>query len=139
MRGFRWGWLLGLAAVSHAQFTYLTYPTGINPGGVAAADLNGDGRPDLIIANLGSNSLTILLNDGLGGFTAAAPLSLGALAPQSVLAADLNGDHKIDLVVTTATALGFAGPAVLLGNGDGTFSRPCRFAVAHRLRMPSWR
>jgi uncharacterized protein (TIGR03437 family) len=130
MRGFRWGWLLGLAAVSHAQFTYLTYPTGINPGGVAAADLNGDGRPDLIIANLGSNSLTILLNDGMGGFTAAAPLSLGALSPQSVLAADLNGDHKIDLVVISATAFpssqgsGFAGPVVLLGNGDGTFQPP---------------
>jgi FG-GAP-like repeat len=85
MWGFRWGWLFGLAAVLQAQFAYVTYPTGINPGGLAAADLNGDGRPDLVIANLGSNSLTILLNDGMGGFTAAAPLSLGALAPQAVL------------------------------------------------------
>ncbi len=127
---FGGAWLLGLAAVSQAQFAYLTYPTGINPGGVTAADLNGDGRPDLVIANLGSNSLTILLNDGMGGFTAAAPLSLGALAPQSVLAADLNGDHKIDLVVISAPAIpstqgpGFSGPVVLLGNGDGTFQPP---------------
>ena len=130
MRGLRWAWLLGLAAVLQAQFAYVTYPTGINPGGLAAADLNGDGRPDLVIANLGSNSLTILLNDGMGGFSAAAPLSLGALAPQSVLAADLNGDHKIDLVVTCARALPstqgavFSGPVVLLGNGDGTFQPP---------------
>src|SRR5580704_7812 len=130
MRGFRWGWLLGLAAVSHAQFAYLTYPTGINPSGVTAADLNGDGRPDLVIANLGSNSLTILLNDGMGGFTASPPLSLGALTPQSVLAADLNSDHKIDLVVISAASIpssqgpGFAGPVVLLGNGDGTFQSP---------------
>jgi uncharacterized protein (TIGR03437 family) len=129
MPGFRWSWLLGVAAVSQAQFAYLTFPTGINPGAVTAADLNGDGRPDLVIANLGSNSLTILLNDGIGGFTALAPLSLGALSPQSVLAADLNGDHKIDLVIS-ATAIpspqgaGFAGPVVLLGNGDGTFQPP---------------
>jgi FG-GAP-like repeat len=130
MRGFRWGWLLSLATVSHAQFAYLTYPTGINPSGLTAADLNGDGRPDLVIANLGSNSLTILLNDGMGRFTPSPPLSLGTLAPQSVLAADLNGDRKIDLVVISAAAIpssqapGFAGPVVLLGNGDGTFQSP---------------
>jgi len=130
MQGFRWALLAGLAAVSQAQFAYLTYPTGINPSGVTAADLNGDGKPDLVIANLGSNWLTILINDGRGGFTAAAPVNLGMLSPQSVLAADLNGDHKIDLVVISARAIplpqgpAFSGPMVLLGNGDGTFQPP---------------
>jgi len=130
MRGFRWVLLVGLAAVSQAQIAYLTYPTGIDPAAVTAGDLNGDGRPDLVIANLGSNSLTILLNDGMGGFSAAAPVNLSMLSPQSVSAADLNGDHNIDLVVIGATAIplpqgpGFSGPAVLLGNGDGTFQPP---------------
>ncbi len=40
-----------------AQNGYQTYSAGVNPGGITAADFNGDGKPDLAIANLGSNSL----------------------------------------------------------------------------------
>ena len=38
------------------------YPTGTQPLSVAAADLNGDGKPDLAAANLGTNTVTVLLN-----------------------------------------------------------------------------
>ena len=122
----QWVWYLCLATVAQAQSGYLTYPTGVTPSGVTAADLNGDGRPDLVIANAGSDSLTILLNDGIGGFTTLAPFSLGQAT--STIAADLNGDGKTDLVAIGPGDL-YAGPpavglVVLLGNGDGTFQPP---------------
>jgi uncharacterized protein (TIGR03437 family) len=118
-----WVWYLCLATVAQAQTGYLTYATGVAPSGVTAADLNGDGWPDLVIANAGSDSLTILLNDTMGGFITLAPVSLGQTT--STLAADLNGDGKIDLVVITpGLGLPGVGLVVLLGNGDGTFQSP---------------
>jgi hypothetical protein len=44
---------------------------GTTPFSVAASDLNSDGRPDLAVANIGSDDVTILLGDGTGNFTAA--------------------------------------------------------------------
>jgi uncharacterized protein (TIGR03437 family) len=127
-----WPWYLCLATLAPAQTGYLTYPTGITPSGVTAADLNGDGKPDLAIANTGSNSLTILLNNAAGGFTPLAPyvfaqanFAFATTAPRAIIAADLNGDHKTDLVVTSPLSQSpDTGLAVLLGNGDGTFQPP---------------
>jgi uncharacterized protein (TIGR03437 family) len=126
-------WILCLAAVAQAQTGYLTFPTGVDPSGVIAADLNGDGKPDLVVANTGSNSLSLFLNNGTGGFTPLPPLvfsqAFATLAPRAILAAGLNGDHKTDLIVSSATGVSLqngpaTGLAVLLGNGDGTFQSP---------------
>jgi uncharacterized protein (TIGR03437 family) len=106
------------AAIAQGQTGYLTYRIGANPNGITAADLNGDGKSDLVVAT--SNSLTVLLNDGSGGFHPPAIVTLtgsaAKITPKTIVTADLNGDHKIDLVVG-----GFGGLATLLGNGDGTF------------------
>ena len=48
-----------------------TFATGSEPDSVAAADLNGDGRPDLIVANYGSNTVSVLLNTTAPGATTA--------------------------------------------------------------------
>ncbi|MDP8979265.1 MAG: VCBS repeat-containing protein, partial [Acidobacteriota bacterium] len=105
-------------AVAEGQNSYLSYVTGTGPNGIAAADFNGDGKLDLVVASSSPNTLITLLNDGKGGFTPQTPFSLGQLTPRWILTADLNGDHKTDVVVL---GTGATGVVVLPGNGDGTF------------------
>ena len=83
----------------------------------AVADFNGDGRPDIAVANNGSNNVSVLLQNSDGTFQPAVNYSVGN-QPFSVQAGDINGDGQQDLVVVNSgdNALG-----VLLGNGDGTF------------------
>lgn len=95
-----------------------------HPRGVVVADFNGDGKPDIAVSNLDTNTIAVFLNDGLGNF--AAPIvttvqltsSLG-LNVGSLAGGDFDEDGKADLVV--ATIAGSQVSIVLLGNGDGTF------------------
>lgn len=78
-------------------FTTNTYAVGMNPYSVVAADINGDGKLDLICANAGDNTLTVLTNNGSGVFGSNATLNVGS-GPRCVVAADVNGDGKLDLI-----------------------------------------
>jgi hypothetical protein len=62
-----------------------------------ATDVNGNGKVDLICANSGDNTLSVLTNNGTGGFVLATTLSVGS-RPWSVVAAAVNGDGKEDLI-----------------------------------------
>jgi hypothetical protein len=94
--------------------------TGNFPIFAAAGDFNGDGSLDIAVANYDSNSLTILLGNGDGTFSAAAgsPITVGT-NPRAIAPGHLNGDAHTDLAVTN---LGSNTVSILLGNGDGTFS-----------------
>ena len=105
-------------------------PAGNAPVAVAAADLNGDGRPDVVATNPSADSLTIMLATAGGGFGSPVGLPLGpggSVAPVSVTAADFNGDGRIDLAaVGSSSGLVY----VTIGNGDGTFHAPVAYAAA---------
>jgi hypothetical protein len=88
-----------------------------SPVSLAAADVNGDGSPDLIVANQVANTLTILTNNGSGVFGSNATLVVGS-EPSSVVAADLNQDGKPDLVCAN---FGANSLSVFTNNGSGTF------------------
>lgn len=95
---------------------------------VAIADVNRDGKPDLVVANTcGDGSCTngtisIFLGNGDGTFQPATTFSSGADGTFTVAIADMNGDGKLDLVVSDQFGVNGDGVVgVLLGNGDGTF------------------
>src|SRR5205814_2978146 len=76
---------------------------GTSPDSIVAADLDGDGDPDLAVANQGSGNVTILRHLGSLHFkqTAFSPVAV-VDTPTSIAAADIDGDHDEDLVVANA-------------------------------------
>ena len=60
---------------------------------------DGDGKPDLVVLNGGSNTVGLLLGNGDGTFQAVVTYGSGGVYPQSVAVADVNEDGKPDLVV----------------------------------------
>jgi hypothetical protein len=68
-----------------------------SPVSVTAADVNGDGRMDLISANYASGALSVLTNSGNASFALSSSPGVGG-SPASVTAADVNGDGRMDLI-----------------------------------------
>jgi hypothetical protein len=94
------------------------------PYNVAAGDLNGDGRPDLVVAEY-NPGVAVLLNKGGGKFGRPTVYSVPATTVTDVVIAELNHDRTPDLVVTAFQAVG-----VLLGTGDGKFGKAVVYSTA---------
>jgi hypothetical protein len=100
-------------------------PTGTSPAGIATADFNGDGIPDLAVVNSGSHDVSILLGVGDGTFTAGPVIPVGQ-DPMAIVAGDFTGDGRIDLAVSDDATNSVT---LLVGRGDGTFTVGPSFAV----------
>lgn len=95
---------------------------------VRVADLNGDGKADIVSPNLEGNNVTILLSDGKGGFRqpSGSPFPCGD-SPFNVAIGDVNADGIPDLAMvnspgSTADRTGQDGLTILLGDGRGGFT-----------------
>ena len=108
------------------------YGAGGYPQSVAIGDLNGDGKPDLVVANYNSNTISVLLGNGDGTFGAKRDFGTGA-NPERLSLGDLNGDGKLDVAVAN---WGSNTVSVLLGNGDGTFGTKMDLAAANNPFAP---
>jgi hypothetical protein len=117
---------LGAISFPDGTFVLVSSPgVGRSPNSVVAADVNGDGRVDLISANYKDNTLTVLTNNGIGGFGSNATYSVGS-EPNQVVAADVNGDGTPDLISANWNDNTLT---VLINNGTGGFGSKATYSV----------
>jgi len=109
--------------------TSQTVPVGTGPVALALGKFRSGMDPpwDIAVANFVSNTVSILLGDGLGSFAVGASIPIEN-TPSALAIGDFNADSRLDLVVTRYAA---AAVAVLLGNGDGSFGAAQDFAVGN--------
>jgi hypothetical protein len=101
-------------------FNRTVIPVGHHPGSIVVADVNHDGKPDIIVANTVDETVSVLLGDGKGHFAPApgSPFKCGA-SPNDIAVADMNADGNPDLVIANT---GTPYITILLGDGNGGFA-----------------
>jgi FG-GAP-like repeat len=105
---------------------------GSRPDDIAVADLNKDGRLDVVTCNA-EGTVTVLLGNGRGGFTPA-PGSPIKIAAHLIVVGDVNNDRNLDLALTHHDSFGVE---VLSGAGDGRFTpAPGSPFIAHQGTKP---
>lgn len=117
----------------HGQISFapaVTYPLGTPPSYVVAADVNGDGWPDLVVADAPNGTLSVLTNNGSGEFGSNALYRISGAGP--FFGADVNGDGWVDLVLSQP---GSPLALVLTNDGTGHFVRSGAYNVGDAARF----
>ena len=102
-----------------------TFGVGSNPLSVAVGDFNSDGNADVVIANFGSDDVSVLMGNGRGYFAAKKTFFAGT-SPWSVSVTDVNGDGNADVVTANRDSSNIS---VLMGDGRGNFAAQTTFSV----------
>ncbi|MFL6500233.1 MAG: FG-GAP repeat domain-containing protein [Candidatus Udaeobacter sp.] len=115
--------------------------TGQGPVGIVIADFTGDNKPDVVTANYGGSSISILRHNGLTGNAAGflPPVTFStANRAEKIAAADVNGDQILDVAVGGQVGSGFdATLAVMINLSNGVFAPPVPYDAAPGARFDS--
>lgn len=128
---------LNTATAATALLPQVTTSTGVNslPVWTTVADVNNDGKLDLITSVFGTDSVNVQLGNGDGTFqTAGTILIVPGFGPAEVHAVSLRGNGTLDLIVGSFNVNQIA---VLLGNGNGTFQPPTLYTVGTAVNTPT--
>ena len=109
------------------QQAYRTGGTSPGTARITTADVNRDGKVDILVTEVNTNIVSVLLGNGDGTFQAPQTYATGP-GPQGVTTADVNGDGNVDLMVANWRSNNVS---VLLGNGDGTFQAQQTYATGN--------
>ena len=135
--------LSSLTAPSAAQtyvFNTAEFTTGHNPQAIANGDFNGDGIPDLVVANYNDNTVSVFLGTAIRTYSPGVIYDTGP-NPVAIAVGDFNNDGKLDLAVlnNNCPSKPCAGPgsvSILLGNGDGTFQNSLPSVTVGTIQPP---
>ena len=128
---------LNTAAATTVLTPQVTTSTGTNtfPCWTELADVNGDGKLDLITSLYETDSVSVQLGNGDGTFQAATNILIASgFGPAEVHAVSLRGGNIMDLIVGSFNANQIA---VLLGDGNGTFQTPVFYTVGSAANTPT--
>ena len=122
----------GPGAITASSFApSVAFGVGTGPSSIAVGDVDGDGKLDIITANQGATTVSVLRNTSTGttiSFAAALPFTVGA-APFGVAIGDIDNDGKLDLIAANS---GSANVSVLRNTSTGTavsFAAAANFGV----------
>lgn len=91
-----------------------------SPWHIISADFNGDTHADLAVTyDADTNLITVVLNDGIGGFAAPVNYTVGGNHAKDICVSDFNNDTYLDLATVNQTGCSYS---LLAGAGDGTFA-----------------
>jgi hypothetical protein len=108
---------------TNSQRLAVTLEPDSGPQAVALADLNKDGKADILAVDPGNSGVSVFLNDGNGGFGGSVQTFETDDDPIGVITGDFNRDGNLDL----ASISGFGSVTVRLGDGTGNFGDPFTF------------
>ena len=123
------GFLQGYGDGTFANQTILSIYSGSQPSSIAIADIDNDNYLDIIVANHGNESVSVIFGFGNGSFKSEMKYSIGyGSQPYSLVLDDFNNDTYIDIAVSNDDTNNIG---ILFGCGNGSFEKVITFPTGY--------